>query len=105
VDIQSFAFIRELQPAFHPKAGLVDDAGRSSGLCLIRRTFPSRSLPEQWSGVGLDHPMALTATGIAPELHRTSLFVRNRIPAKKLLKFNFLPQYAEPASQQSYMKK
>ena len=46
-------------------------------LACARSGVPSRSaISEQWSGAGLDLLLALTATGIAPELHRTSLFVR-----------------------------
>jgi len=65
-----------IQPAFYPKASLVDDTGRSSGLYLIPRAFPfrqGRNSGEEWGWITC---MVLTATGIAPELHRTSLFVR-----------------------------
>jgi hypothetical protein len=62
--------------AFLPKAvnKLKDESGRSSGLCLTSDTFPSAVADsgfEEWRSF----ESALTATGIAPELHRTSLLM------------------------------
>jgi hypothetical protein len=62
--------------AFLPKAvnKLSDELGRSSGLCLTSGTFPSAVADsgfEEWRSF----KSTLTATGIAPELHRTSLLM------------------------------